>query len=339
MKGPTPMKNNGWIEVRRPIAAMILLLALGIGGVAGLWITGRRSSQGVNILLSTASAAVSDQVSFTSGFTPVVDRVLPSVVNISSAKIVRFADSGPTSPFFFDPFFHEFFGGEGQGRDHPREQRELSLGSGVIVSPDGYLLTNNHVVEGGSEIRISLTDKREMKAKIVGTDPRTDIAVLKVDQMNLPVLPIGDSAGAKPGQFVLAVGNSFGLGQTVTLGIVSATGRGNLHIVDYEDFIQTDAAINPGNSGGALVDVRGALIGINTAILSRSGGNQGIGFAVPINMARQVMERIVKEGKVVRGWLGVVIQPVTPTIARAFEKLVFNPQPSPVAAEAAAAKA
>ena len=319
MKETTPTKNNGWIEVRRPIAAMTLLLALGIGGVAGLWITGHRSSRGVNILLSTASAAaVSDQISFTSGFTPVVDRVLPSVVNISSARIVRFADSGPTSPFFFDPFFHEFFGGEGQGRDHPREQRELSLGSGVIVSPDGYLLTNNHVVEGGSEIRISLTDKREMKAKIVGTDPRTDIAVLKVDQKNLPVLPIGDSAGAKPGQFVLAVGNSFGLGQTVTLGIVSATGRGNLHIVDYEDFIQTDAAINPGNSGGALVDVRGALIGINTAILSRSGGNQGIGFAVPINMARQVMERIVKEGKVVRGWLGVVIQPVTPTIARAF---------------------
>jgi len=230
---------------------------------------------------------------------------------------VRFADSGPASPFFYDPFFGDFFGGDDPGRGRPREEREESLGSGVIVSPDGYLLTNNHVVENATEIRISLADKREMKAKLVGTDPHTDVAVIKVDAKDLKPLAIRDSAGVKPGEFVLAVGNPFGLGQTVTLGIVSATGRGNLSIADYEDFIQTDAAINPGNSGGALVDVNGALIGINTAILSRSGGNQGIGFAVPINMARQVMEKIIKDGRVVRGWLGVSVQPVTPAMARA----------------------
>ena len=181
---------------------------------------------------------------------------LPAVVNIASSKIVRMTDSGPTAPFFFYPFFRDFFGDDQSRRySHPREQHQQSLRSGVFISADGYLLTNNHVVEGASEIRISLADKREMKAKIVGTDPRTDIAVLKVQEKNLPVLPVGDSTRVKPGQFVMAIGNPFGLGQTVTMGIVSATGRGNLSIVDYEDFIQTDAAINPGNSGGALVDI------------------------------------------------------------------------------------
>jgi serine protease Do len=310
--------SHRWIRVRRSAAVVLLLAAASLGGAAGSWLTGRRQPAGVQLLVSAARAAVSDEVSFQNGLTPVVEKVVPAVVNIASAKIVRSPDSGPLSPFFFDPFFREFFGDElPRGYNQPRERREQSLGSGVIVSPDGYLLTNNHVVEGASEIRISLADKREFRAKIVGTDPRTDIAVLKVEGKNLPVLPVADSAKVKPGQFVLAVGNPFGLGQTVTMGIVSATGRGNLSIVDYEDFIQTDAPINPGNSGGALVDISGALIGINTAILSRSGGNQGIGFAVPINMARQVMERILKEGKVVRGWLGVMIQPVTPAIARA----------------------
>ncbi len=269
-------------------------------------------------MMAAANAQVSQQVSFEAGLTPVVERVVPAVVNISSEKMVRSPDVGPAAPFFFDPFFREFFGDESpRGYNQPRERREQSLGSGVILTADGYLLTNNHVVESASEIRVSLADKRELKAKIVGADPRTDIAVLKVDEKNLPVLPIADSSQVKTGQFVLAVGNPFGLNQTVTMGIVSAIGRGNLSIVDYEDFIQTDAPINPGNSGGALVDIRGALIGINTAILSRSGGNQGIGFAVPINMARDVMDRLIKDGKVIRGWLGVVIQPVTPAIARA----------------------
>lgn len=320
MEGPVRMKvnNGGRIRLRRPTAVLVLLVALSMGGAVGSWLTGRKNPKGVNLLVSTANAQVGQQVSFEAGLTPVVDRVVPAVVNISSEKIMRFADSGPTSPFFFDPFFREFFGDESpRGYNQPRERREQSLGSGVIINADGYILTNNHVVESASQVRVALADKRELKARIVGTDPRTDIAVLKVDEKNLPVLPIADSSKVKTGQFVLAVGNPFGLGQTVTMGIVSAIGRGNLSIVDYEDFIQTDAPINPGNSGGALVDIHGALIGINTAILSRSGGNQGIGFAVPINMARDVMERLIKDGKVVRGWLGVSIQPVTPAIARA----------------------
>lgn len=320
MRDEIRMTGNGraWIHLRRPTAVLVLLLALTLGGAVGSWFTGRRSPQGVNLLVSTANAQVGQQVSFEVGLTPVVERVVPAVVNISSEKIVRFADSGPTSPFFFDPFFREFFGeGSPRGYNQPREQREQSLGSGVIINSDGYILTNNHVVESASAVRISLADKRELKAKVIGTDPRTDIAVIKVDEKNLPVLPIADSSKVRVGQFALAVGNPFGLGQTVTMGIVSAVGRGNLSIVDYEDFIQTDAPINPGNSGGALVDIHGALIGINTAILSRSGGNQGIGFAVPINMARDVMDRLIKDGKVVRAWLGVVIQPVAPAIARA----------------------
>jgi serine protease Do len=320
MREEIQMMSNGrtWIRLRRPTAVLLLLLALTVGGSVGSWLTGRRNPQGVSLLVSTANAQVGQQVSFEAGLTPVVERVVPAVVNISSEKIVRFADSGPSSPFFFDPFFREYFGeGSPRGYNQPREQREQSLGSGVIINADGYILTNNHVVESASSVRVSLADKRELKARVIGTDPRTDIAVIKVDEKNLPVLPIADSSKVKTGQFVLAVGNPFGLGQTVTMGIVSALGRGNLSIVDYEDFIQTDAPINPGNSGGALVDIHGALIGINTAILSRSGGNQGIGFAVPINMARDVMGRLVKDGKVVRGWLGVVIQPVTPAVARA----------------------
>lgn len=320
MREEIRMVSNGKasIRLRIPTAVVLLLLALTFGGAVGSWLTGSRNPRGVNLLVSTANAQAAQQVSFEAGLTPVVERAVPAVVNISSEKIVRFADSGPTSPFFFEPFFREFFGeGSPRGYDQPREQREQSLGSGVIISSDGYILTNNHVVESASSVRVSLADKRELKAKVIGTDPRTDIAVIKVDGNNLPVLPIADSSKVKTGQFVLAVGNPFGLGQTVTMGIVSAVGRGNLSIVDYEDFIQTDAPINPGNSGGALVDIHGALIGINTAILSRSGGNQGIGFAVPINMARDVMDRLIKDGKVVRGWLGVVIQPVTPAIARA----------------------
>src|SRR5262249_23990354 len=197
-------------------------------------------------------------------------------------------------------------------------QREHSLGSGVIVSSDGHILTNNHVVDGATEIKVSLPDKREMNAKVVGTDPKTDVAVLKIDARELPTLPLGDSTKMRVGDCAIAVGNPFGVGETVTVGIISATGRGGLGIEDYEDFIQTDAAVNPGNSGGPLVNVNGELIGINTAILSGGGGNEGVGFAVPINMARTVMNQILKTGKVTRGWLGVAVQPVTPSIAKAF---------------------
>jgi serine protease Do len=191
------------------------------------------------------------------------------------------------------------------------------LGSGVIVGTNGYILTNNHVVDGATDIKVFLHDKREFTAKVVGRDPKTDIAVLKIDAENLSAIPLGDSSKVQVGDLAFAIGDPFGVGQTVTMGIVSATGRANLGIEDYEDFIQTDAAINPGNSGGALIDGRGELIGINTAILSHSGGNQGVGFAIPINQAKRVMDQIVDHGHVVRGFLGATIQDVTPTMAKA----------------------
>jgi serine protease Do len=201
----------------------------------------------------------------------------------------------------------------------PDEQRSEGLGSGVIVSPEGYILTNNHVVDGATSVQVVLSDRREFKARVIGRDDKTDIAVVKIDAGNLPPITIGDSDKVEVGDYVLALGNPFGVGQSVTLGIVSATRRGNLGIEGYEDFIQTDAAINPGNSGGALVNDRGELIGINTAIIAHgSEGNQGIGFAVPVNLARNVMDQILKNGKVTRARLGILPQDVTPTIARQF---------------------
>jgi serine protease Do len=242
-----------------------------------------------------------------------------SVVNISSVRKTKSAAERLPRSFFDDPLFRRFFGEEFERRlPTPPERREQGLGSGVIVSADGYIVTNNHVVEESDDIRVSLPDKRTFKAKVVGTDPKTDLAVIKIDATDLPVLAWGNSAQLQVGEMVLAVGNPFGLNQTVTMGIISATGRANMGIVDYEDFIQTDAAINPGNSGGALVNMQGQLIGINTAIFSQSGGNMGIGFAIPSNMARSVMNSLVKHGKVVRGWLGVSIQEVSPDLAKEF---------------------
>ena len=237
----------------------------------------------------------------------------PAVVNVWSSKIIRTPGGNIASPFFSDPFFRQFFGDAlpKNFQSPPSAEREHSLGSGVIVNPGGYILTNYHVIDGAKDLKVLLGDKRQFEARIVGADAKTDIAVLKVDATNLPVLTFGDSSRMQEGNFVLAIGNPFGLNQTITLGIVSATGRGGLGIEDYEDFIQTDAAINPGNSGGALIDARGDLIGINTAIVSGgSGGSQGVGFAIPANMARSVMEQILKNGKVTRAWLGVSIQPV-----------------------------
>ncbi len=309
---------NRNVQIRRWMVVLSVLGAMVFGAMAGS-LSASRGGQRVPILMAAKAAPESAQVSFPAGFVPVVKRALPAVVNVSSSKVVR-SPQGASSPFFSDPFFRNFFGDGSTRQFHtPREQREHSLGSGVLISPDGYILTNNHVVDGAHDVKVLLGDKREMKAKIVGTDAKTDIAILKIEGQNLPVLTLGDSSTMQPGAFVLAIGNPFGLNQTVTMGIVSAIGRGNLGIEDYEDFIQTDAAINPGNSGGALINERGELIGINTAILSGgSGGNQGVGFAIPINMARQVMDQILKHGKVIRGWLGVVIQPVTPEIAKAF---------------------
>ena len=255
---------------------------------------------------------------FAQPFVAVAKHAKAAVVNISSVKKTAQGAERP-GPFFDDPFFRRFFGEEFERRmPAPRDRREQGLGSGVIVTQDGYIVTNNHVVEGADELTVSLPDKRTFKAKVIGTDPKTDVAVLKIDASNLPVLTWGDAGQLQVGEMVLAVGNPFGLSQTVTMGIISAVGRANMGIVDYEDFIQTDAAINPGNSGGALVNVRGELIGINTAIFTQSGGYMGIGFAIPSNMARSVMDSLIRHGKVVRGWIGVSIQEITQDLAKEF---------------------
>ena len=248
---------------------------------------------------------------------PAAKVAMPAVVKISASKVVK-APAG-FSDRQLDPLFRQFFGGnDGFQQQTPRSHREGGLGSGVVVSPDGYILTNNHVVDSATDVSVTLPDRREFKDKVIGTDPKTDIAVLKIDASKLPVITVGNSAKMQIGDAVLAIGNPYGVGQTVTMGIVSATGRAGLGIEDYEDFIQTDASINPGNSGGALVNDRGELIGINTAILAPgSGGNQGIGFAVPVNLARNVMDQIVTHGQVQRAYLGVSIQEVTPALAKA----------------------
>jgi serine protease Do len=255
-------------------------------------------------------------------FAPMIRKVTPAVVNVTSEvrPQPRSSQRGRRGTPQLPPGFEEFFRGFGGIPDEmPERRRGGGLGSGVIVSADGYILTNNHVVEGADKVTVSLPDRREFSAKVIGTDPPTDVAVLKVDAKNLPVLPISDSGKVQVGDIALAVGNPFGIGQTVTMGIIGATGRAALGTGGYEDFIQTDAAINPGNSGGALVNATGELIGINTAIISRSGGNQGVGFAIPVNMARDVMDQLVKGGKVTRGYIGVMPQDVTPELARAFK--------------------
>jgi serine protease Do len=256
-----------------------------------------------------------------SSFASIIKKVGPAVLTVSATKTVR--DSGMRSPLD-DPTLRRFFEDEEEPspRRGPRDRERLEqgVGSGVIISPDGYILSNNHVVEGADEIKVRFsTGGPEYEAKLVGTDPPTDIAVLKINVTNaLTAITMTDSATLQVGDVVLAVGNPFGVGQTVTMGIVSATGRGGFGIVDYEDFIQTDASINPGNSGGALVDARGRLIGIPTAIVSRSGGSMGIGFAVPVDLARYVMERIITEGRVIRGYLGVYVQELTPELSKLF---------------------
>jgi serine protease Do len=299
-----------------PALAAALAATFAIGGAIGF--TSHRRPQPM-IPAVSASNGMNGVAALTMSFAPIVKNAQPAVVSIASTKVVKMSGDEGLSPLFDDPMFRQFFGDGPQNRSgKEREQREQGLGSGVIVGPDGYILTNNHVVEDANEIMVYTSDKRELKARVIGADPKTDIAVVKVEAKNLPTLPFADSSQAQVGDIVLAIGNPFGVGQTVTMGIISATRRGNLGIEDYEDFIQTDAAINPGNSGGALINASGQLIGVNTAILSRAGGNQGVGFAVPANLARAVMNQLLKNGKVVRGYLGVMIQSVTPEIARAF---------------------
>lgn len=248
----------------------------------------------------------------------IAEAVKPAIVNVSTTKTEKISGT-PMDPMFEDPFFRRFFGDRFKHPEAPRERKSMSLGSGVIVSPDGYILTNTHVVKDADKIKVTLSDKREFTGKIIGNDPKTEISIIKIEAKGLPTLPVGDSDKLKVGEVVLAVGNPFGLNQTITMGIVSAVGRANVGIAEYEDFIQTDAAINPGNSGGALVNATGELVGINTAIFSTTGGYQGIGFAIPSNMAKAVMKSLIEKGRVIRGWFGVSIQAITPELAQQFQ--------------------
>jgi serine protease Do len=314
-------------QMRKRMAVLILAGAVVLAGIALASTESNHNtsaklksgSSGVNVPLDESS--VSREVLPRGSFAPIVKKVAPGVVKIKTTTTNK-GVAMQSWPGFNDPFWRHFFGDQ-FGQILPlrplRPQREHGLGSGVIVSKEGYILTNNHVVDNASEVKVSLQDGRQFNAKVVGRDPKSDIAVVKIDAQDLPTVPMADSDKVQVGDVVLAIGNPFGVGQTVTEGIVSATGRGNMGIEDYEDFIQTDAAINPGNSGGALVDVDGRLIGINTAILSRSGGSQGVGFAIPSDLARNVMQSLVRYGQVTRGYLGAMIQDVTPELAKEFK--------------------
>lgn len=306
---------------QRGVAALVAALAIGGGALAWSQLAHAKDSapKATPVKLAVSEKPVTREPGVTT-FAPMVKKVTPSVVKVFVTAKVKNVSQGMPDMFGDNPWLRRFFGEGfdteqfGRGMAQPKQH---GLGSGVVVTEDGYLLTNNHVVENADEVKVALNDGREFTAKVVGKDPKSDIAVLKINAKDLPAIEIADSDKIEVGDVVLAVGNPFGVGQTVTTGIISATGRGNLGL-DYEDMIQTDAAINPGNSGGALVDADGRLIGINTAIISRSGGNQGIGFAVPANLARSVMESLIKDGRVVRGFLGVNIQDVTPTLAKEF---------------------
>jgi len=254
------------------------------------WLNRRPSLQGVTLLEAASNAP---GTVMPGSMSPAAKRAAPAVVSIATTQ------ARTAHPLANDPWFRFFCG------DRDDDSPQMGLGSGVIVSPEGYILTNNHVVEGAQEIEVTLSDSRRTTAKVIGTDPDTDLAVLRITLDRLPVIAMGNSDNVQVGDKVLAIGNPFGVGQTVTGGIISALGRNQLGINTFENFIQTDAAINPGNSGGALVDVNGSLLGINTAIYSRSGGNMGIGFAIPVNTARQVLEGLVRDGQVTRGWIGV----------------------------------
>src|SRR5256714_1396190 len=274
------------------------------------WLPSRPAS--VISQVATPGGAVSGARGPAAGsYNEAVQKATPSVVNIFTSKEIR----SPRHPLLNDPIFRRFFGDQ-----LPDEaQRAASLGSGVIVSSAGYVLTNHHVVEAADEIEVALADGKKLLAKVVGNDPETDLAVLRLDAQNLPAIGFGSSDALRVGDVVLAIGNPFGVGQTVTSGIVSALGRTGLGIHTFENFIQTDAAINPGNSAGALVDAAGNLPGINTAIFSRSGGSIGIGFAIPVSTAKMVLEQIVKSGSVTRGWIGVEVQEITPAVAESFK--------------------
>jgi serine protease Do len=304
------MISEGFIVQMRRLPGVIILvflltgLAFTLSGAKACALDSKISEQSIDHLTKTGRA-----------MSEIAVAVKPAIVNILTTRTVKVQGG---ADMFDDPFFKRFFGDQFNRQRQPRERKSAGLGSGVIVSSDGYIVTNYHVVKDADEIKVTLTDKKEYQGKVIGSDPKTEISIIKIDATGLPTLPWGNSDKLQVGEIVLAVGNPYGLNQTVTMGIVSAIGRANVGIADYEDFIQTDAAINPGNSGGALVNPRGELVGINTAIFSTSGGYQGIGFAIPSNMIKSIMDSLVKKGKVVRGWLGVSIQKITPELSKQF---------------------
>ncbi len=290
----------------------VIILGLAIAFVVQLFYPEIINRNRVVEFIDSSSSMLASRDSGPVSYADAVDKAAPAVVNIFTKKRVKQA----VPSIFNDPLIQRFFG------DYldmvPREREETSLGSGVIVSNQGHILTNNHVIDGADTIEVALRDGRAATAKVVGTDPEADLALLQVNLPNLPSIQLGDSESLRIGDVVLAIGNPFGVGQTVTLGIVSATGRSELGINTFENFIQTDAAINPGNSGGALITANGILVGINTAIFSKSGGSQGIGFAIPINLAKNSMKQLIEMGHVSRGWLGIEIQEVTDELAESF---------------------
>ncbi len=292
-----------------PLSRIFTLLVLCLTLVASQAIAQNDTSDDMAVLNRSSKA-----------FVNIVKKAKPAVVNIKVEKTSSSPEGMTPEDMFNNPFFEHFFGPQfRQQHPQPREYKQRALGSGFIISKDGFILTNNHVVEGADSIKVTLSDNRDFDAKVIGTDPQSDVALLKIaDPENLPVLPLGDSSKLEAGEWVIAIGNPFGLSQTVTVGVVSATGRSSIGINDYENFIQTDAAINPGNSGGPLINGQGQVIGINTALYSRTGGYMGIGFAIPINMVRSIEDQLQKQGKVTRGWLGIVIQDVNEDLAQSF---------------------
>ena len=310
--------KNPFIPFNSRTAAVVMAGGLALAGSALAYDLSADKNTRPTVNLPLDETAVPRDTLPRGSYSSIVKKVAPAVVKIEISKIDRV--QAPQFPGANDPFWQQFFG-PGFGRMQPQESThvEHGLGSGVIVTANGYILTNNHVVDGAKEVKVTLTDGREFTAKVIGRDPKSDIAIVKINATDLPIVNLADSEKVQVGDVVLAIGNPFGVGQTVTSGIVSATDRGNMGIEDYEDFIQTDAAINPGNSGGALVDIDGRLIGINTAILSRSGGSQGLGFAIPSNLVRTEMASIIQTGHVLHGYIGVMIQNVTPDLAGDFK--------------------
>ena len=315
-------------HINNRFSALVLSGVLVLAGTAVAFTEKSKVDTKANINIPVDERPIARESGGRSSFAPVVKKVTPAVVKVFTTTRVHntsYNDNRDNLPPGMDDMLRRFFGDEFDGRQNrgPNRRfympRQTGIGSGVIVTKDGFILTNNHVVDGADEVKVSLQDGRDFTAKVIGRDPKSDVAVIKIDAHDLPAIQMADSDKVEVGDVVLAIGNPFGIGQTVTTGIVSATGRGGAVGLDYEDFIQTDAAINPGNSGGALVDADGRLIGINTAILSRSGGNQGIGFAIPSNLAKDVMTSLVDNGKVTRGYAGMWIQDVTPALAGEFK--------------------